>query len=171
MAWGDTLVGAAAALVGGGIGAWASLKTTQKSLDSENDLQKVKMAEDKDLAREEREYGQRREAYAPMMKYLSWAIYVNRARTTVAQRRFDAVNAVQLMNVQDVTEEAVAKMQKAYDDSGPTPIEEEVLNAAPPADERFTTLGLVTAFGSEDVVSGFWRVISSTESVDEARIR
>lgn len=168
MGWPDTLIGAAAAIVGGGIGAYVSLYQTRQILRSDRKLQGEKLDADKDLSREAREYQQRRDAYVPMMEYISWAMRVNQVRTEVVDRRSNAVQQVRPANIQNMTAAAAVAMRNAYDNNGPTKWEQETIDAGPTPAERFRILGLVTTFASEDVLDRFLRVVDSTERIEKA---
>jgi hypothetical protein len=176
MGWSDAIVGGAAALVGAGIGAYASYRATKATLNSDEVLQRNQLVADNLLSREEREHEQRRQAYAPMMAYLLWSLKVNQARAEVAKRRSDAVGKARGTN-QDggVTSAAAAvaatAMRDAYKDAGPTRWEQETIDSGPTAQDRFKTEGLAHAFASKDVLQGFVKVVDSTKTIDMATVR
>ena len=84
MGWPDTLIAAAAAIGGGVIGAYASLLQMKATLKSDKELQDDQLVADKELSREEREHQQRRDAYVPMMEYVTWAKRVNPVRIAMS---------------------------------------------------------------------------------------
>jgi hypothetical protein len=168
MGWPDTLIAAAAAIGGAVIGGFASLHATRVTLKSDKKLQDDQLVAGKDLSREEREHQQRREAYAPMMTYVTWAKRVNAVRTEVAERRATAVGEVRPSNINDMTGKAAVAMRAAYDKNGPTEWEQETISAGPTPKDRFTILGLVTAFASEDVLARFLQLVDGTERIEKA---
>ena len=171
MGWPDTLIAAAAAIIGGAIGAYASLRQTKAALKNAGELQDKKVIADENLSREEREHQQRRDAYAPMLTYVGWAMRVNLVRTEVAQRRANAVGEVRPADIRDMTAEAAVAILAAYDNNGPTELEQETIGAGPNPEYRFTILGLVTAFASKDVLDGFHQVVDGTEGIEKALFR
>jgi hypothetical protein len=168
MGWPDTLIAAAAAIGGGVIGGYASLYQTRVTLRSDKMLQDDQLVADKNLSREEREHQQRREAYAPMMEYVTWAKRVNEVRTRVVDRRATAVGEVRPANIKDMTAEAAVAMRAAYDNNGPTEWEQETIGAGPTPQDRFRILGLATAFASEDVLTRFLQLVDGTERIEKA---
>jgi hypothetical protein len=171
MGWPDTLIAGAAAIGGGVIGAYASLYQTRVTLRSDKELQNDKLVADKDLSREEREHQQRREAYVPMMEYITWAKRVNEVRTGVVNRRANAVRDVRPDNINDMTPEAAVAMRAAYDNNGPTEWEQQTISAGPTPKDRFKILGVVTVFASENVLNKFLRVVDGTERIEKAVVR
>jgi len=171
MGWPDALIGAAAAVGGGALGAWVSLRQTREALNSDRELQRQKQDADEALSRELRQYQQRRDAYVPMMKYVTWAARVNQVRTEVIDRRVAAVQEVRPANVLDMTAEAGAAMRAAYESNGPTAWEQGMIDAGPTAEDRFAVLGLVNAFASNDVLDGFLSVVDGTERIEKAYVR
>ena len=168
MGWPDTLIAAAAAIGGGVIGAYASLYQVRVTLKSDKELQDDQLVADKNLSREEREHQQRRDAYVPMMEYVTWAKRVNLVRTEVVDRRTTAVGEVRPANIQEMTAAAAAAMRAAYDNNGPTKWEQQTIDAGPTPKDRFKILGLVTAFASEDVLTKFLQLVDSTERIEKA---
>jgi len=171
MGWPDALIGAAAAVGGGAIGAWVSLRQTRDALTGDRMLQREKQNAEEALSRELRQYEQRREAYIPMMKYVSWAQRVNQVRTEVIDRRMAAVQEARPANVLDMTTEAADAMRAAYENNGPTAWEQGTIDAGPTPEDRFTVLGLANAFASNDVLDGFLRVVDNTECIEKAYVR
>src|SRR5262249_3016426 len=118
--------------------------------------------------REEREHQQRREAYAPMMGYVTWAKRVNEVRTSVVDRRATAGGEVRPTNVTNMTAEAAVAMRAADDNNGPTKWEQETEDGGPTPQDRFRVLGLATAFASEDVLTRFLQLVDGTERIEKA---
>jgi hypothetical protein len=168
MGWPDTLIAAAAAIGGGVIGAYASLLQMRATLKSDKKLQDDQLVAAMDLSREEREHQQRRDAYVPMMEYVTWAKRVNQVRTEAVNRRAHAVREVRPDNIKDMTAEAAVAMRAAYDKNGPTEWERETIAAGPTPQDRFRILGLVTAFASEDVLTKFLTLVDGTERIEKA---
>jgi hypothetical protein len=134
-------------------------------------LQDKKVDADKDLSREAREYQQRRDAYVPMMAYVTWATRVNLVRIEVVNRRRTAVEKFKTANIQDIKAEDVVAMRAAYDNSGPTEWEQRMIDAAPALEDRFRILGSAYAFASKDVLDKFLQVDDSTERIEKAQVK
>jgi hypothetical protein len=171
MGWLDALIAALAAIGGGVVGAYASLRQTRETLRSDTALQREKLDADTDLSREAREYQQRRDAYDPMMAYVTWAKRVNLVRIEVVNRRRTAVAKFKTANVKDIKAEDVVALHAAYDNSGPTEWEERMIDAGPALKERFKILGSAYAFASTDVLEKFIQVDDSTERIEKAQVR
>lgn len=168
MGWPDTLITAAAAIGGGAIGAYVSLYVTKVTLKSAKELHDDQLIADKNLSREEQEHQQRREAYAPMMEYVTWAKHVNQVHAEVVNRRADAVKEVRPANIEDVTAETAVAMRAAYDNNGPTEWEQKTIDGGPTLQDRFKILGLASAFASEDVLTKFLQLVDGTERIERA---
>ena len=171
MGWLSALIAAVAAIAGGVVGAFASLRTTRETLKSDIKLQNKKVDADKDLSREAREYQQRRDAYVPMMTYVTWATRVNLVRIDVVNRRRTAVKEFKTANFQDIKAEDIVAMLAAYDNSGPTEWEQRIIDAAPALEDRFGILGSAYAFASKDVLDKFLQVDDSTERIEKAQVK
>ena len=171
MEWLTALIAAVAAIAGGFVGAFASLRSNRETLRSDMMLQNKKVDADKDLAREAREYQQRRDAYDPMMAYVAWAMRVNLVRLEVVNRRRTAVQKFRTANVKDIKAEDVVANRAAYDNSGPTEWEQRMIDAGPTVENRFRILGSAYAFASKDVLDKFLQVDDSTERIEKAQVK
>jgi hypothetical protein len=171
MEWLTALIAAVAAIAGGFVGAFASLRSNRETLRSDMMLQNKKVDADKDLAREAREYQQRRDAYDPMMAYVTWATRVNAVRIEVVNRRRTAVEKFKTANIQNIKAEDVVAHRAAYDNSGPTEWEQRMIDAGPTVEDRFRILGSAYAFASKEVLEKFLQVDESTERIEKAQVR
>jgi hypothetical protein len=115
----DTLIAGAAAIGGGVIGARAILRQTTATLSSDKQLQAAKLQAEENLSRDARAHEQRRDAYVPMVTYVTWAMRVNQIRTNVNDRGASAAVELRPSNIQDMTAEVVAAMRVAFDNNRP----------------------------------------------------
>jgi hypothetical protein len=152
---GVAAISAAAALLSSALTGGISYLVTRKTFQHDGEQLATQLASERDVAREDRDQGRRKEAYVSLLQYMFWLSDVNAIGQRVVDRQHDAIADLRPGGRLPSTEEEAASERAAFLAAGPTPGERKRIAAGPTSRDNAATWALVNGLSSDAVLNAF----------------